>query len=124
MTARRLGFWPAPVAALVAVALLSFASVQSVVMQVAAAGPAGPWPICSVASPGKGAPQTPSRKADSVCGFCAAAGEAPVLSLAAPLPTPVAVIWTPPPAVPALGPRGPPRLRPKARDPPSAPRTV
>jgi hypothetical protein len=119
----RLAFGPAYAAALLAVALLSFAPVQSAVMQ--AAGPATAWPICSADGSGKSAPQSPAdQAAHTVCGFCAAAGEAALLSVAAPIPAPVVVAWTPRPAVPSRGPRGPPRFRPRARAPPSSLRTA
>ncbi|MEI9890625.1 MAG: DUF2946 family protein [Caulobacteraceae bacterium] len=117
--------WLAHAVAFVAMALLSLASVQSILMQAADDSPFAGWPICSSGGPAQSVPQTPADKAaHAACGFCAAASQAPLLSTAPDVATPASVVWTPRPALASLGPRGPPRFRPRARAPPALLLTV
>jgi len=107
-------------AAFLAVALLGFAFVQSVVMQAAGAMPGMTMVICT--SQGKvdagadhGVPKGSSQKA---CPYCAAAAHAPLGASVEPIPTAVAVAWSAYPLLRPLGPRGPPARAPNARGPP------
>ena len=113
--------WSARAAAFIAVALLSFASVQSTLMQVAAGDPTSLWPICSAAGLSKSpAPASGDQTAHAVCGFCALAGQAPLLANPPSLLRPRSVIWVPETGSAYIGPAGPPRFRPVARGPPLA----
>ena len=119
--------WTVHAAALLAVALLSFASVQSIVMQAAGDGsmPMAMDPDCPMMGGAKTAPQSPADKGTQApCAFCAAAGQAPLTPTVAVLSAPVGVVWSLRPIPISLGPRGPPAFRPKARGPPSLPLTV
>ena len=125
--------WPIHAAALLAVALLSFASVQSIVMQAVGGGSASMGmamgPDCPMMGGAATAPQTaPKSPADRTipapCAFCAVAGQAPLASTPVALRAPVAVVWSPRPISATLGPRGPPRFRARARGPPSILQTV
>ena len=120
-------------AALAAVALLSYASVTSVVMQAAMARPADAgmsmpgMDMAGMSMPGmdmagmdggQGGPAPAKGKAD-VCAFCSTAHHAPTLSATPPLPAPSVVAWLVLPRPEATGERGPPSFRANARGPPS-----
>lgn len=116
--------------ALLAVALLTFATVRSTVMQAAELAPSAAHG-CGMAMGGmaampRGAGQArhSSGKARPLCEFCIAAAHAPLTALMAPPPAPQAVAWIPPVPRPVLGARGPPAFRPKARAPPAVPLTA
>jgi hypothetical protein len=129
-------------AALLALLLLSYASVQSTVMQVAMAAPAGLMPMCSEAMAGMGPmagmAMTPKAETASgpaanaaasksghrhqgqpACPYCAAAAHLPVLTGGVPLRTPVAFVFAAYRVQVAHGPRGPPSIQPRARGPPA-----
>ena len=105
-------------AALLAVALLAFAAVRSVVMQAEAATPWGATEICDIHRTAGGG--DPHQAPPAPCAFCVAAAHSPVQCLAAPLHPPSWVRWTPPtttdpaaaasPIPPTPRARGPPRL--------------
>jgi hypothetical protein len=126
-------------AAFFALLLLSFASVQSIVMQAATAPSGAMMPMCgkvdpsnavSVAMAGvdmqpavassthdqhQGAPQ----QHQAACPYCAVAGHAPMLAQAVPLRHATQCVFTVFQQVPGIGPRGPPARQPHARGPPS-----
>ncbi|HEX4097427.1 MAG TPA: DUF2946 family protein [Caulobacteraceae bacterium] len=104
-------------AALFAVALLSFATVRSLVMQ-AAAGSG--QPICSTASGAGHGASGAGKSKQAVCSFCAAAAHPPVSPCAAPVLAPSAVVWRPDPPAPAKDLHARPTPTPKARGPPGA----
>lgn len=116
MTARDLHRRFQAAAALLAVALLTFAVVKSTVMQVEAATPWGSAPICSAHF--GGADLDPGHAGRTACAFCAAAAHSPIRCLPEPIRRPAWVRWTPavlavpaaapPPAPPAPRARGPP----------------
>ena len=113
----------APAAALLAVALFSFAYVQSLVMRMSG-DMAGGMTMAVCTSTGMthvhvhhGAPTGTSQKA---CPFCAAAAHAPACGSVAPIPLSTAVAWTTYAALRPLGPRGPPEFTAHARGPPQA----
>ncbi len=125
MRSLRLRSWAVHAAALVAVALLPFASVQSIVMQVVAGAPMPMDPDCPMMGGAKTAPPGPTDKGTKApCAFCAVAGQAPLTPTLAVLRAPVGVVWFPQPIPTTLGPRGPPRFRARARGPPSTLQTV
>lgn len=112
------------VAALLAVALLSLATIRSNVMQ--AGGIAGAaMPACGMAgmahmrqADGGASRDRSAGKAHAACAFCAVAGHLPVCASAPALalPSPLAwVAWRP---LAAAGARGPPGFAPRARGPP------
>ena len=120
-------------AAILAVVLLTFASIQSVVMQAAeAAAPAMPanCPMgmagMDMSMPGMdmthegGAPAEKGGGA-KVCAFCSAAAHAALLTLAAPLPVSIAVAWLTYAPTATRGVADPPPFLPKARGPPASP---
>ena len=114
-------------AAFLAVALFSFAYVQSLVMRMSGDMPGGmTMAVCTStglahlhARPG--APADTSHKA---CPFCAAAAHAPVCGPVAPIPLSTTVAWTTYAAHRPLGPRGPPEFTAHARGPPQAALTI
>lgn len=127
--------WTSRVAAMLAVALLSFAGVKSAVMQVQmAVAPAADCGMSSTtgmtmagmtmagmaarhaASDAAKAP-TPAGKGD--CPFCADAANAPLIAYVQPLRPPASTIFVVAAARPPLGARAPPALQPRARGPPS-----
>ena len=107
--------------ALLAVALLSFASAEAVIMQ--AAGPAAGMTMAICTSAGmahvNADHHAPADKAHKTCPFCAAAAHAPLCTLTAPIPQTSLVAWTAYAALRPLGPRGPPARAPNARGPPA-----
>jgi hypothetical protein len=113
-------------AALLAVALFSFAFAQSTVMQAAGDMPG----MTMVPCPEMGMMQVnadhvvPAGKSRTACPFCAAASFAPLCSQVAPIPQSVAVAWTAYATFRPLGPRGPPAREPKARGPPTPIQTI
>ncbi len=121
MRSRGLRSWPVHAAALLAVALLSFASVQSTVMRAMGDGsmPVAMDPDCPMMGGAKTAPQSPADKGTQApCAFCAAAGQAPLTPTVAVPRALIGVVWSVRPIPTNLGPRGPPAFRPKARGPP------
>ena len=114
-------------AGLLAVALLSFAFAQSVVMRAAGSMPGGmTMAICTSAGMAHVAVghDVPANKAQKACPYCAAAGHAPVCGPVASVSRSVAVAWTTYAAFRPLGPRGPPEFPPNARGPPAAALTI
>lgn len=126
MAKRGLIWRSAHAAALIAVALLSFAFTQSAVMQATGAMPGMTMVICTA----QGAVQVnadhgaPAGKSQAACPFCAAASHAPLAASIDPIPQAAAVAWTAYPALRPLGPRGPPARAPNARGPPAAILTI
>lgn len=106
------------VAALLAVALLAIAGVRSTVMQAAEASPLAQTCLDMTGMAHGGNSPAGDHKAHKACDFCVVASVAPLQSLAPVLPQPGAVAWRPAVAAGSLGARGPPRLQPRARDPP------
>lgn len=106
-------------AALVAVALLTLAGVRATVMQ--AGETLGAMPMCVAGAAHDTRSDPTPGKAHAACEFCAAAAHAPVSADAPTLSAPVAVAWFATPPVFALGPRGPPAFRARARAPPLLP---
>jgi hypothetical protein len=126
MTRRGRPFRAAWASALIAVALLSFASIKSVVMQAADASPFASAHCMAgmamgVAGAGK---QSPAKTAASACVFCSVAAHAALITVAEPVACPVSVIWRPKPLAYANGVRGPPEHVPSARGPPTFPEIV
>lgn len=112
--------------ALIAVALLSFATIKSVVMQAADASPfASAHCMAGMALDGAGAgKQSPAKSAAGACAFCSVAAHAALITVAEPVACPVSVIWRPKPLASAHGVRGPPEHVPSARGPPLYPVAV
>ena len=120
--------------ALLAVAMLSYASTKSIVMQAVDASPLGMPVICSAhmsmagGSLAEGAigrqahlPNAPGKGKPAVCPYCSAAAHAPVLASIVPLSHAAAVVWLAWPLSVVDGPRGPPAFEAKARGPPPFP---
>ena len=108
--------------ALLAVALLSFASAQSIIMQAAGSAPGGmTMAICTSAglAHANAGHHAPAENAHKTCPYCAAAAHAPLCAFAAPIPPSSLVAWTAYLALRPLGPRGPPARAPNARGPPA-----
>ncbi|MBV9510337.1 MAG: DUF2946 family protein [Caulobacteraceae bacterium] len=117
--------------ALLAVAMLSYASTKALVMQAMDASPLGMSVICSAHmdmtgwSLGDGAsgrlahlPAQPGKGKATVCPYCSAAAHPPVLSSVVPVIHATVVVWlTWPPSI-VNGPRGPPAFEARARGPP------
>ena len=123
-------------AALLALLLLAYASVQSIVMQAAMASPLSVAPMCggmamttSADAPPARAPNDHARKGGDAhpasCPYCAAAAHAP-LAPAPPAPpnAPSAFTFAAFRSIASHGPRGPPSCRPRAREPPNDPATT
>ncbi len=123
-------------AALMALLLLSYASVRSIVMQAAMAAPPGAsadaalamaMPMASVAparmAPAH-APASHHRASSNACPYCAAAAHAPIIGQAAPWRASTAFSFTAFRTVASRGARGPPAFRPRARGPPSTPSSL
>ena len=107
------------VAALLAVAFLSLATVRSNVMQAGeVAGSA--MPACGMAGMAHmgGADDRAPGKAHAACAFCAVAGHLPVCASAPALALPSTLAWVAWRPLAAVGPRGPPGFAPRARGPP------
>ena len=107
--------------ALLAVALLSFASAQAIVMQAAGPAPAGiMMAICTSAGLAhvNADHGVPADKAHKACPYCAAAAHAPLCAVTAPIPQSSLAAWTAYAALGPVGPRGPPARAPNARGPP------
>jgi hypothetical protein len=123
-------------AALLALLLLSFATVQSVIMR------ANTWPpdamtlICGSHPTDKAAPDErtnavawpPTEHRSGAghphaasCPFCAAAAHVPILEYAFPLPHAASFLFTAFQLPASHGPRGPPARRARARGPPADP---
>jgi hypothetical protein len=114
-------------AGLLAVALLSFAFAQSVVMRATGSMPAGmTMAICTSAGTAHATVghDVPGNKPQKACPYCAAAAHAPVCGTVASVSRSVAVAWTTYAALQPLGPRGPPEFTPSARGPPPAALTI
>jgi hypothetical protein len=117
--------------ALLAVALLSYASTKSIVMQAMDASPAGMSVICS-AQMGAGMstfvddatgrlvriPVAPGKGKPAVCPFCSAAAHAPLLASIIPFAHSSAVEWLTWSPSTINGPRGLPAFEARARGPP------
>ena len=115
--------------AMLAVALFSYASVASVVMQ-AGGGLAFSGPIPASAGMdmasmdmGHGGPAAPAKGQDAgkseICAFCSAAAHVAVLAFAPPVVCPSVVAWRAPPIPQDRAQCGPPAFRATARGPPS-----
>ena len=109
------------VAALLAVALLSYAGVKSTVMQVAMATAVADcgMPAKSMAGMAKTAHQVEKSTKGEACPFCADAAQAPLIAPTTPLHAPTAVVFVQTPPTLPLGARAPPAFAPRARGPPS-----
>ncbi|WP_174300941.1 hypothetical protein [Caulobacter sp. S45] len=120
--------------------MLSYASVQSTVMQAAMGAPAGPGsssrpapdPMAGMTMPGHaqaGASRSahaarPGHTKPAACPYCAAAAHLPVLGAATSLRAPCVISFVALRVAAGHGPRGPPARQPRARDPPSDPLTL
>jgi hypothetical protein len=107
------------VAAILALGLLGFASVRSMVMQGVATASASQSRCADMAGmngPGKGA--VPAGKASKACVYCAAAAHVPVHASAIAVSGSMAVEWANYCAPHSTGALGPPAFTPKARGPP------
>ncbi len=136
MRARERGLGAAA-AALVALLLLSYASIQSTVMQAAMAWPgamalgagaesmdaammgAGQGGMAEAGRPSK-AGHAPARS----CPYCAAAAHLPVLGTAPPVRAPTSFVFAAFRMAACRGPRGPPSFQSRARGPPTDPLTL
>jgi Flp pilus assembly protein TadG len=113
-------------AALLAVALFSVASMQSIAMQASGATPGGmTMAICTSTglahvTVNHGVPADKSK----TCPYCAVAAHAPLCASIASIPQSSVVAWTAYPALRPLGPRGPPARAPNARGPPPTVLTI
>jgi len=118
--------------ALLAVAMLSYASTKSIVMRAMDAAPFGLSVICSAhmsmtggslakGETGRLAHLPPGKGKPAVCPYCSAAAHAPVLASIVPLTHAMAVVWLAWPLSVVNGPRGPPAFDAKARGPPPFP---
>ena len=114
-------------AAFVALMMLSYASVRSVVMQVAMCDGRMAMPAMTMsamtmsagttAHAARAHPATPAPA--KPCPYCATAAHPPLVSQPAPLLSSSAVRFVAYPLSALHGPRGPPARRPRARDPPA-----
>ena len=113
-------------AALLAVALLSLASAQSIVMQAAEVAPGAAMAACAgmTMTQPNAKHGVPTDKTHKTCPICAAAAHGPVCGSVVSIPRSSAVEWTKYTALQALGPRGPPAFAPKARGPPQIALTI
>jgi hypothetical protein len=111
--------------ALLAVALLGFASTRSIVMQAVAAATPAQGPCADMAGMGKPAGgAAPAGKAHKACEYCAAAAHAPLCAAAAAIPDSTSVEWMAYAALESPGRRGPADVTPRARGPPQTSRTT
>lgn len=126
-------------AALLALAMLSYASIRSAVMQaVMAAGDAsspaaadmtgmsmagmsmeGRGAEASTALQGRNAAHRHGHGHKAACPYCAAAAHAPTMTVVSPLRACVAFVFTAFRVAASRGPRGPPAVQPRARGPPA-----
>ena len=114
-------WWLSYAAALVAVALLSFAGVRSTVMQTQMSV-RSETPGCGMARmPMGGARKSGPAVPTKSCPYCAVAAHTPVCDDVPPLAPSTAVAWVSWPPVNSLGTRGPPAREARARGPPSTP---
>jgi len=107
------------VAAFLALTLLGFASVRSMVMQAVAPAAAAQSRCADMA--GMNAPANravPGGKVSKACVYCAAAAHLPVCAPAVAIPASTAVEWAAYGAPHWTGALGPPAFTPKARGPP------
>jgi len=117
--------------ALLAVAMLSYASTKSIVMRAMDASPFGMSVICSArmsmtgGSLAEGAtgrlahlPSQPGKAKPAVCPYCSAAAHAPVLASIVPWIPTTAVVWLAWARSIVDGPRGPQAFEARARGPP------
>ena len=121
---------------MIAVLLLSYAFVQSTVMQAAAASPAPAALVCgmdhmagmamaAMAAPDRDAGKAPAHPSGhTACPFCVAASQPPVTTAPILAPFPVTVVFVAFLALVSHGPRGPPAHEPRARGPPLSPATA
>ena len=118
--------WSAHAAALLAVALLGFASTQSIVMQAAPATPGMGVVLCTSMGPAQLGAELHGHagKHRASCPFCAAAAHPPLCTLEVAIPRPTVLTWASYAERPPLGPRGPPEVTPNARGPPTASLTI
>lgn len=114
--------WIAHVTAMLAVALLAFASVKSSVMQAEMALPWANAPMCGE-MPGHARSGDPHEhhKALEFCAACAAAAHAPIVAHPVLLRTPISVAWRVAPPGEHATPRDLRLERPNARGPPALP---
>jgi len=110
--------------AMLAVAFLNFASVQSVVMQATGSMPGMDMgavaEICHTAPPSHDvAKATHPAQAHKACPFCDLASNPPLCGGEVSVPTPSAIAWTRYRVQTTLGARGPPAFAPNARGPPA-----
>ena len=126
--------------------MLSFASVQSIVMRAEMAA-SDAMPVCGVFGEGAAGPFMPGMTMGSrlstaepakpvkpgqraphghtaACPYCAAAAHAPVMMAMTPLRTSTTFVFTAFRVVASHGPRGPPARQPRARGPPAYPLTA
>jgi hypothetical protein len=112
--------------ALLAVALFSLASVQSIQMQAGMASPAKSMPMCGATAQSHSAhrDRAPTPKGHANCEFCAAAGHAPICAAAVAVTPSSSVAWASYVLGRPVGSRGPPAITPKSRGPPLIALTV
>jgi len=116
-------------AAIIAVLLLSYAFVQSDVMQAAAPAPAPATPICGMANMAGAAFADAGKTAGhgahhAACPFCTAAANTPLAGALILAPIPTTFVFVTFVTLKSHGPRGPPAREPRARGPPIAPVTA
>lgn len=129
MTRSRPASWSSRFAALLAVALLTYAGVASTVMQVrmglaptadcSMANMAGMPAIVSSAHQAHGSKAALATSKPQICPFCADAAHAPLVAFTEPLRPPSSAVFVVAAARPPLGARAPPSFQPRARGPPS-----
>ena len=114
------------VMACLALALFTYATVKSVVMQAAAVAPHVAMTMCLDMPMGHmdAKPIAQSEKGGKTCVFCDASSHAPLCSFAAVVPATSAIAWQTYTALRPLGPRGPPSFVANARGPPQAALTI
>jgi hypothetical protein len=123
--------------ALLAVAMLSYASTKSIVMQATGASPLGMSVICAAQMAAKSTvfvdnatgrlvrlPGAPGKSKPAVCPYCSAAAHAPILASVVPLIHATTVAWLTWSPSTINGPRGPSAFEPRARGPPTLPTTA
>jgi hypothetical protein len=114
------------VLALIALAMLNYAAVQSIVMQAVAGETASASSMCAqtsmagMAMPGGGGVHTHGAQHRGVCPYCAAAANPPIMATVALVRVPASFVFVSFQVVESHGPRGPPTVDPRARGPPPA----